>query len=56
MRLYAAKSEYRAQELAAVWRPAGKCDRSGDGDLRHDARGRLNFFDLQMWYRRAPDE
>ncbi len=40
VRLYAAKSEDRPRELAAVRRHAGERDRSGDRDLRDHARRR----------------
>ena len=56
VRLYGAKSEDRAQELPPFGdRPVNATDavtaicaimRAAD----------LNFFDLQMWYRRAPNE
>jgi hypothetical protein len=56
VRLYAAKSEDRARELPPF----------GDGPVNATEAvtaicaimraADLNFFDLQMWYRRAPNE
>ena len=40
VRLYAAKSEDRARELAPFGDRARECDRGGDGDLRVHARSR----------------
>src|SRR5262245_21741663 len=56
VRLYAAKSEDRAQELAPFGERPVNATEAVTAICAFMRAADLNFFDLQMWYRRAPHE
>jgi hypothetical protein len=56
VRLYAAKSEDRAQELAPFGERPVNATEAVTAICAIMRAADLNFFDLQMWYRRAPNE
>jgi hypothetical protein len=56
VRLYAAKSEDRAQELAPFGDRPVNATEAVTAICAIMRAADLNFFDLQMWYRRAPNE
>ena len=56
VRLYAAKSEDRAQELAPFGDRPVNATEAVTAICAIMRAADLNFFDLQMWYRRAPGE
>jgi len=55
VRLYAAKSEDRAQELAPFGERPVNATEAVTAICAFMRAADLNFFDLQMWYRRAPN-
>jgi hypothetical protein len=56
VRLYAAKSEDRAQELPPFGDRPVNATEAVTAICAFMRAADLNFFDLQMWYRRAPHE
>jgi hypothetical protein len=56
VRLYAAKSEDRAQELPPFGDKPVNATEAVTAICAIMRAADLNFFDLQMWYRRAPNE
>jgi hypothetical protein len=56
VRLYAAKSEDRAQELPPFGDRPVNATEAVTAICAMMRAVDLNFFDLQMWYRRAPNE
>jgi hypothetical protein len=56
VRLYAAKSEDRAQELPPFGDRPVNATEAVTAICAIMRAADLNFFDLQMWYRRAPNE
>jgi hypothetical protein len=56
VRLYAAKSEDRARELAPFGDKPVNATEAVTAICAIMRAVDLNFFDLQMWYRRAPNE
>jgi hypothetical protein len=56
VRLYAAKSEDRAQELAPFGERPVNATEAVTAICAFMRAADLNFFDLQMWYRRGGDE
>ena len=56
VRLYAAKSEDRAQELPPFGERPVNATEAVTAICAIMRAADLNFFDLQMWYRRAPNE
>jgi hypothetical protein len=56
VRLYAAKSEDRAQELPPFGDKPVNATEAVTAICAIMRAADLNFFDLQMWYRRAPGE
>jgi hypothetical protein len=56
VRLYAAKSEDRAQELAPFGERPVNATEAVTAICAIMRAADLNFFDLQMWYRRSPGE
>jgi hypothetical protein len=56
VRLYAAKSEDRAQELAPFGDPPVNATEAVTAICAIMRAADLNFFDLQMWYRRGQNE
>jgi hypothetical protein len=56
VRLYAAKSEDRAQELPPFGERPVNATEAVTAICAFMRAADLNFFDLQMWYRRAPHE
>jgi hypothetical protein len=56
VRLYAAKSEDRARELAPFGDKPVNATEAVTAICAIMRAADLNFFDLQMWYRRAPNE
>ena len=56
VRLYAAKSEDRAQELAPFGDKPVNATEAVTMICAIMRAADLNMFDLQMWYRRAPNE
>ena len=56
IRLYAAKSEDRAQELSPFGDKPVNATEAVTAICAIMRAADLNFFDLQMWYRRAPNE
>ena len=56
VRLYAAKSEDRAQELAPFGDRPVNATEAVTAICAIMRAADLNFFDLQMWYRRAGNE
>jgi hypothetical protein len=56
IRLYAAKSEDRARELPPFGDEPVNATEAVTAICAIMRAADLNFFDLQMWYRRAPNE
>ena len=56
IRLYAAKAEDRAQELPPFGDRPVNATEAVTAICAIMRAADLNFFDLQMWYRRAPNE
>jgi hypothetical protein len=56
VRLYAAKSEDRAQELPPFGDTPVNATEAVTAICAIMRAADINFFDLQMWYRRAPNE
>lgn len=56
VRLYAAKSEDRGEELLPFGDRAVNATEAVTAICAIMRAADLNFFDLQMWYRRAPNE
>jgi hypothetical protein len=56
VRLYAAKSEDRPRELPPFGDQAVNATEAVTAICAIMRAADLNFFDLQMWYRRAPQE
>jgi hypothetical protein len=56
VRLYAAKSEDRAQELPPFGDKPVNATEAVTAICAIMRAADINFFDLQMWYRRAPNE
>jgi hypothetical protein len=56
VRLYAAKSEDRARELPPFGEEPVNATEAVTAICAIMRAADLNFFDLQMWYRRAPNE
>ena len=56
VRLYAAKAEDRAQELPPFGDKPVNATEAVTAICAIMRAAELNFFDLQMWYRRAPNE
>jgi hypothetical protein len=56
VRLYAAKAEDRAQELPPFGDRPVNATEAVTAICAIMRAADLNFFDLQMWYRRAPNE
>ena len=56
VRLYAAKSEDRSEELPPFGDPPVNATEAVTAICAIMRAADLNFFDLQMWYRRAPNE
>jgi hypothetical protein len=56
VRLYAAKSEDRAQELAPFGERPVNATEAVTAICAFMRAADLNFFDLQMWYRRGSNE
>ena len=56
VRLYAAKSEYRARELPPFGDRPVNATEAVTAICAMMRAADINFFDLQMWYRRAPNE
>jgi len=56
IRLYAAKAEDRAQELPPFGDKPVNATEAVTAICAIMRAADLNFFDLQMWYRRAPNE
>jgi hypothetical protein len=56
VRLYAAKSEDRARELAPFGDRPVNATEAVTAICAIMRAADINFFDLQMWYRRAPGE
>src|SRR5437588_7560434 len=56
VKLYAAKSEYRAQELAPFGDRPVNATEAVTAICAFMRAADLNFFDLQMWYRRGERE
>ncbi len=56
VRLYTAKSEGRPRELAPFGEQPVNATEAVTAICAIMRAANLNFFDLQMWYRRAPDE
>jgi hypothetical protein len=56
VRLYAAKSEDRARELPPFGDQPVNATEAVTAICAFMRAAELNFFDLQMWYRRAPNE
>ena len=56
VRLYAAKMEDRAQELPPFGERPVNATEAVTAICAFMRAADLNFFDLQMWYRRAPHE
>jgi hypothetical protein len=56
VRLYAAKSEDRAQELPPFGDKPVNATEAVTAICAIMRAAELNFFDLQMWYRRGPNE
>ena len=56
VRLYAAKSEDRPRELAPFGDKPVNATEAVTAICAIMRAADLNFFDLQMWYRRAPNE
>jgi hypothetical protein len=56
VRLYAAKSEGRTRELAPFGDRPVNATEAVTAICAIMRAADLNFFDLQMWYRRAPEE
>ncbi len=56
VRLYTAKSEGRARELAPFGERPVNATEAVTAICAIMRAANLNFFDLQMWYRRAPNE
>ena len=56
VRLYAAKSEDRARELPPFGEPPVNATAAVTAICAMMRAAEINFFDLQMWYRRAPNE
>ena len=56
VRLYAAKSEDRARELPPFGDKSVNATEAVTAICAIMRAADINFFDLQMWYRRAPNE
>jgi len=56
VRLYAAKAEDRAQELPPFGDKPVNATEAVTAICAFMRAADLNFFDLQMWYRRGPNE
>jgi hypothetical protein len=56
IRLYAAKSEDRARELPPFGNEPVNATEAVTAICAIMRAADLNFFDLQMWYRRAPNQ
>jgi hypothetical protein len=56
VKLYAAKAEDRAQELPPFGAEPVNATEAVTAICAIMRAAELNFFDLQMWYRRAPNE
>jgi hypothetical protein len=56
VRLYAAKSEDRARELPPFGDKPVNATEAVTAICAFMRAADINFFDLQMWYRRAPNE
>ena len=56
VRLYSAKSEDRARELAPFGDKPVNATEAVTAICAIMRAADINFFDLQMWYRRAPNE